>query len=68
MKATMTIPQACAALGRSYNTVMRMIFVRELRGEQRGRRWFVNAADVERLQERETRQQPVDSAFAGHRG
>ena len=51
MRATMTLVQASAALGKSYNATMRLVLTRVIRGEQRGGRWYCNADDVRRLSE-----------------
>jgi hypothetical protein len=48
-EANMTLVEAAAALGRSYNVTLRLVLTRELRGERRDGRWFVSAASVDRL-------------------
>lgn len=48
MKA-LTITQAAARLGRSYNQVLRLVLLGVLHGKQRGGHWFVSRDSVERL-------------------
>lgn len=46
---TMTITQAAARLGRSYNQVLRLVLLGVLHGEQRHGHWSVSRDSVERL-------------------
>lgn len=46
---TMTLIEAAAAIGYSYNRVLRLVLVGQLKGERRGGRWFVDPADVKRF-------------------
>lgn len=43
------LPEACRHTGRSYNVIYRLVMLGTLRSVRRGGRWFLNAADVERL-------------------
>jgi hypothetical protein len=45
----MTLIEAAAAIGYSYNRVLRLVLVGQLKGERRGGRWFVDPSDLERL-------------------
>jgi hypothetical protein len=45
----MTLIEAAATIGYSYNRILRLVLVRQLKGERKNGRWFVDATDVERL-------------------
>jgi hypothetical protein len=47
--ADVTLTQAAAQLGRSYNQVLRLVLLGELRGRQRDGRWTVSRESVESL-------------------
>jgi hypothetical protein len=44
-----TLTEAAITLAASYNQTLRWVMVGELKGERRNGRWFVDAADLERL-------------------
>ena len=48
-----SVSDAAARLRLSYNQVLRLVLVGDLRGERRGNRWFVFVAAVEEMRERE---------------
>ena len=41
--------EAAVALGASYNQVLRLVLVGDLKGVRRGGRWFVDRGDLARL-------------------
>jgi hypothetical protein len=45
----MTVPEAAVVLKRKYQATLDLMFRGELRARKLGRRWYVNAADVQRL-------------------
>ena len=45
----MTLIEAAATLGKSYNATLRLVLTRELHGERRDGRWFCDRRDVARL-------------------
>ena len=47
--------EAAVKLGASYNQTLRWVMVGHLKGERREGRWFVNAADLERLRRERTK-------------
>jgi ABC-type spermidine/putrescine transport system permease subunit II len=49
--------EAAVKLGASYNQILRLVMLGQLKGGRRDGRWFVNAADVERLRAERARQQ-----------
>ena len=46
MQERITLVQASAILGKSYNTTLRLVLTRVIRGEQREGRWYCDAHDV----------------------
>lgn len=55
----LTLTQAAARLGRSYNQVLRLVLLGVLHGKQRDGRWAVSRESVERfLHERDSTDAP----------
>ncbi|HEX6814286.1 MAG TPA: hypothetical protein VF102_01335 [Gemmatimonadaceae bacterium] len=55
-----SLPKAAQLLHESYNQAYRRVMLGQLAGEQRGRLWYVNMGDVQRVLR--DRQSPADNA------
>ncbi len=62
-----SVSEAGARLRLSYNQVLRLVLVGSLQGERRGMRWWVSAAAVKEIEQREhadPRHNPTDKRHA----
>ena len=56
-----TLVEAAARLGISYNRMLRLVLIGDVAGERRDGRWFADASDVERRENaRVTEAAPTD--------
>ena len=65
--AELTMTQAAAALGRSYNQVHRLVLLGVLQGQQRDGRWVVKLESVEDFLRRNPRYAVVNGCRDGGR-
>ncbi len=56
--------EAAVKLGASYNQTLRWVILGRLKGERRDGRWFVSAADVERLRAERERERSAPQRVA----
>jgi hypothetical protein len=58
----MTLIEAAAALGKSYNQVLRLVLTRQLKGDRRDGRWFCDRGDVVRLSRIVVKAEPASAS------
>jgi len=58
MASWITLSEAAAMLGLSYNRTLRLVLIGDLRGEQRHGRWVVDEAAAEQLGRSRLRREP----------